>query len=350
MMTATAGGTTRQEIISQAKVWKETLQDLERNGFDLPVVPPQGRGLFVGAGSSLYLSRTLAHLMRSLTGVPVLAVPPSDLLICAEDYNHPEPAWVLGVSRSGTTTETVRALQFQREQFNSVTWALTCHPEAEMAQAAQVALAFDRAAEKSVVMTRSFTTMLLGFSRWIFHVARRKDLFDAQKRLPEALDTLGSKIERDVHAVVTEYRPQRIVTFGQGAYYGLACEIALKVKEMAIQQSEPFHSLEYRHGPKSIADADTLVVALLSDGGEDYERNLLSDVKKLGAKIWAITGSAKGITDDHANLVTEIGTEIPEKSRLPLVMPVAQLFGLEYALSRGEDPDSPKNLTQVVTL
>ncbi|MFH0881773.1 MAG: SIS domain-containing protein [bacterium] len=349
-MTAIAGGTTRQEIISQASVWKETLQDLEQDGFGLPVVPPQGRGLFVGAGSSLYLSRTLAHLMRSLTGAPVLAVPPSDLLICAEDYNHPEPAWALGVSRSGTTTETVRALQVQREKFSGVTWALTCHPETEMAKGAQAVLAVGRAAEKSVVMTRSFSTMLLGFSRWIFHVAHRENLLDAQKQLPDMLDALGSKLNRDVHTVVTEFNPQRIVTFGQGAYYGLACEIALKVKEMAIQSSEPFHSLEYRHGPKSIADSDTFVVALLSDGGGDYEKDLLADIKKLGVGIWAIAGSAKRITSDHADLVTEIGTEIPEKARLPLVMPVAQLFGLEYALSRGEDPDSPKNLTQVVTL
>ena len=349
-MTANAGGTTRREIVSQASVWKETLQDLEQNGYGLPVALPQGRGLFVGAGSSLYLSRTLAHLMRALTGAPVFAVPPSDLLVCPDDYNHPDPAWSIGVSRSGTTTETVRALGVQRDRYNGATWALTCHPEAEMAKEAQAALAVERAAEKSVVMTRSFTTMLLGLSRWMFHIDRRKELLDGQKRLPEALDALLSTFELDVHTAVKQFQPDRIVTFGQGAYYGLACEIALKAKEMAIMPSEPFHSLEYRHGPKSIADEKTFIVALLSDDGGDYEKNLLADIKKLGAKIWAITGSAKGLTKDHADLVTEVGTDIPEKARLPLVMPVAQLYGLEFALSRGEDPDSPKNLTQVVTL
>ncbi len=349
-MSAATGGTTREEIRSQPKVWRETLQDIERDGFGFPAEMPEGRGLIVGAGSSLYLSRVLAHLARALTGTPVYAVPPSDLLICPEDYNTPQPAWMVGVSRSGTTTETVRALKLHRDKFHGKTWAFTCYPGVELVKGTLASIVPERAAEQSVVMTRSFTTMLLVFSRWLFQISNRQDLLDAQLRLPDALEALWPKLEQDVSAAVGQFKPQRVVTLGQGVYYGLACEIALKVKEMAIQQSEPFHSLEYRHGPKSIADKDTLIVALLSDGAGSYERDLLRDIRKLGVHIWAIAGSGEGLAGEHADLVTELGTDIPEKARLPLVMPAAHLFGLVYALSRGENPDSPRNLTQVVTL
>lgn len=349
-MTDQPGGITRQEITSQPEVWAEVLRSLSGSGFPLQPELPTGQGLFIGAGTSLYLARSLAHIFRAVTGAPLSAVPPSDLLVCPQDYNLPEQLWAVGISRSGTTTETVKALAAMKNDFGRKTFALTCHEGCEMTEHADHVLATPQAAEKSVVMTRSFTSMLLAMSRWAFLASGRDDLLEAQERLPEALSSVWLQLVKDAQSAVERFSPKQIVTFGQGSYYGLACEVALKVKEMAIQPSEPFHSLEYRHGPKSIANENTFVVALLSDGGRNYEADLLRDVKALGAKVWAIAGSDEGLDAEQADLITVLGKEIPELARLPMVLPVAQLFGLEYALSRGEDPDSPKNLTQVVTL
>jgi glutamine---fructose-6-phosphate transaminase (isomerizing) len=41
---------------------------------------------------------------------------------------------------------------------------------------------------------------------------------------------------------------------GNGRNYGLASEASLKLKEMALTVSEPFHFLEFRHGPKSMVN------------------------------------------------------------------------------------------------
>lgn len=346
-----AGSLTRNEILSQPEVWGRALRRLDESGWaQFPDTCPRGPGLLIGAGTSLYLARILAHVGRAVSGEALFAVPPSDILVAGEDYTAGKKPWSMGISRSGTTTETVRALGLLRDWFSEDTYALTCHSEAEMAKHATATLAVDEAAEASVVMTRSFTTMLLAMSRWIFRLHSKKELLAAQEKLEEVGGGLMDRLAADAAEAVKRFTPGHIVTFGQGAYYGLACEVALKVKEMAILPSEPFHTLEYRHGPKSIAGEETLIIALMSDRGRELEAAVLKEMRALGARVWAIAESAQGLTEDHADLVTELGTGLPEFARLPLVLPALHLYGLELALSRGQDPDNPKNLTQVVTL
>lgn len=52
---------------------------------------------------------------------------------------------------------------------------------------------------------------------------------------------------------------------GSGCRYGLACEASLELKEISLAISEPFHSMEFRHGPLSIVDANTLVIGLMGE-------------------------------------------------------------------------------------
>jgi len=344
------GNVTREEIISQPDVWKKAIERLDSEGFGFPNIFPEGPGMFIGAGTSLYLSRTLAHFARAISGKNFIAVPPSDILTVSEDYIGEEKPWVVGISRSGTTTETVRALQLLREKYEILTNALSCHSSSEMAQNASDVIAVDEAAEKSVVMTRSFTTMMIAMQRWLLKISGESRLMELQKKLPNIGSVLVKNRVDEIAKIVSDLKPDHIVTFGQGAYYGLACEIALKVKEMAIMPSEPFHTLEYRHGPKSIAGPGTFVIALLSDRGKSLEKDVLSDIKKLGAKIWAITESSEGLDENHADYITVLDSDLPEMIRLPLILPILQLYGLELAISRNINPDAPQNLTQVVTL
>jgi len=48
--------------------------------------------------------------------------------------------------------------------------------------------------------------------------------------------------------------------------------------------SEAYHSLEFRHGPKSIIDEKTLVTMLLSDSAQEYEADLVKEIRDLGTR------------------------------------------------------------------
>jgi len=54
------------------------------------------------------------------------------------------------------------------------------------------------------------------------------------------------------------------------------------MKEMTLTHSEPFHFLEFRHGPMSMVTGTAVVIGLLSDANRKNEQKVLSEMKELG--------------------------------------------------------------------
>ena len=115
--------------------------------------------------------------------------------------------------------------------------------------------------------------------------------------------------------------PRQVTFLGVGWSVGVAQEAALKCREAAGMWAEAYPAMEYRHGPISIADHDTLVWALapLPPG--------------LDAQI-AATG---------AQLVTTSLDPLAELVRV-------QRFAVAAAVAAGRDPDWPRHLTYSVVL
>jgi glucosamine--fructose-6-phosphate aminotransferase (isomerizing) len=133
----------------------------------------------------------------------------------------------------------------------------------------------------------------------------------------------------------------RFYFLGSGIRYGLACEVNLKMKEMTLTHSEPFHFLEFRHGPMSMVNENTVVVGMLSDVNRVHEAKVLSEMKELG-------GTVASFGEKDADVQFESG--IPELVRGVLYLPVLQLMAFYRSLAKGLNPDRPNNLTAVVKL
>ena len=110
--------------------------------------------------------------------------------------------------------------------------------------------------------------------------------------------------------------------------------------------SEAYHSLEFRHGPKSIIDEKTLVTMLLSDSAQEYEADLVKEIRNLGTRVLTIYQEEVAESDYTVAIESQLG----EFARMPAYMPFLQLMGCYKALSEGLNPDAPKKLTQVVKL
>ena len=67
----------------------------------------------------------------------------------------------------------------------------------------------------------------------------------------------------------------RFYFLGSGIRYGLACEVNLKMKEMTLTHSEPFHFLEFRHGPMSMVNEKAVVIGMLSEKNFSHEQAVL---------------------------------------------------------------------------
>ena len=204
--------------------------------------------------------------------------------------------------------------------------------------------------EKSMVMTRSFTSILLLFERLGAKFTGDDGLEAALGGLPEKTTRWLADNAAKIRALGTKRVFEDFVFLGQGAHYWLAQEAALKMTEMSSSYAQAYHTLEFRHGPKSIASRETLITFLFSEAAADEEALLASELKKLGAATMIVANRATSALKRESDLVIELGLEEPELARTAITAIPAQLLGLAVGLRKGLNPDEPKNLTRAVVL
>ncbi|MGH9534395.1 MAG: SIS domain-containing protein [Terriglobales bacterium] len=352
----TLGAHTGAEIQSQPERWQQSLDHLAATGEARRIAQALGRQrrwLFIGCGSSFYLAQTAAACWRAVTGWEARALPASELLLFPELAWDREASWqpVL-ISRSGATSEVLRAADFlaaQRQPF----LAVTCTPGEALERRAAATLRPTGAEERSTVMTLSFTSMLLAIQYLGAEFAGDEAGREALRRMPAQARPFVDQTRDAVQAFVARHDFADYVWLGQGPYYGLACEGALKVQEMSCSYAQSFHTLEFRHGPKSIVAPDTLVLFQLSAAGGGEERGVLEEVKALGG-VTAVVASRGGEGGrDAADLWLEAGAggdPAGERAWLAPRLAPAQWLGLFTGRKKGLDSDHPRHLNRVVLL
>lgn len=339
---------TKQEILSQPIVWGKTLERLKTLDASLyPNISDYDQVIFTGCGSTHYLSQWAARVCEKETGTISQAVPASDLLFFPELWIHNKRKTLLvAVSRSAETTETILALKKFKAGGYGDTVTVTCYPDLELAQLAQSVIGVPDAQEESVAQTRSFSTMLLAVC-WLI-----------SKHVPDALPAIFSRVGQKLinqHSQIAERlgRDQSIQRFfflGSGALYGLANETMLKMKEMSLSYSECFHTLEFRHGPMSMVDAQTLVIGLIGETAREKQFALLKEMQSRGARTLGVLYQADSKMEDALTDRVLLQSEMPQLWRAPLYLPILQLIAYERSTSKSLDPDHPNNLTSVVVL
>lgn len=339
---------TKQEILSQPGVWEKSLEHLKTLDASLyPNIADYDQVIFTGCGSTYYLSQWAAGSCEKETGIISRAVPASDLLFFPDLWMQKgKKNLLIAVSRSAATTETVLALKsFQAGGYGD-TVTVTCYQDHELAQLAQSVIDVPDSQEESVAQTRSFSNMLLAVC-WLL-----------SRQIPEELPTLFSKAGQELIDQYTSLAEklgrdssiQRFFFLGSGPLYGLANEAMLKMKEMSLSYSEGFHMLEFRHGPMSMVDTESLVIGLIGETARKHQYALLRDMQSKGARTLGILDNADPTIGNALDERVLLQSQMPELWRAPLYMPVLQLMAYERSISKNLDPDNPNNLTSVVVL
>jgi glucosamine--fructose-6-phosphate aminotransferase (isomerizing) len=227
---------------------------------------------------------------------------------------------------------------------------VTCTADETLQQLAAAILRPSTADEKSTVMTLSFTSMLIAIQYLAARLAGNTQFLDSLRRIPEASQSVVDYSRAATRSFVDSHEFTDYVWLGQGPCYGLACEGALKINEMSLSYTQSFHTLEFRHGPKSIVSPETLIMFQLSEEGYEQERAVLEEVKELGGKTLVVANHADERVRRAADLVLELNWKGHEYAGLAPRMVPGQLLGLYTGLKKRLDPDNPHNLSRVVIL
>nr|WSW66238.1 SIS domain-containing protein [Streptomyces sp. NBC_00995] len=285
------------ETASQPDCWRRAAGLAPHHADALPA--PGERIAVVGCGTSFYMAQAYASL-REESGQGE-----SDAFAASEFPARRRYDRVVALTRSGTTTEVLALLD--RLRGTTPTVAVTADPDTPVMTSADAVVVLDFADERSVVQTRFATTLLT--------------------LLRAHLGLHTETVVRDAETALAEPLPEGLLdcsqfTFlGRGWTAGLANEAALKMKEASLSWTEAYASMEYRHGPISIATT--------------------------GTATWTFGAAPEGLREQ----VLATGARWVESGLDPLAELVrVQRLAIARAAACGLDPDSPRHLTRSVVL
>ncbi len=341
------GAVTRRELLSQPERWQSLIRRMETSdGLPRLELEDYDEIILFGSGSSYYLALLLGYLTEMHTLRLVRVLPSCELFLCEDRYLTPyagRKRLAIGVSRSGESSEALIAADVLARHGVPLL-ALGCVEESSLLQKAALSLPIPEGQEDGMVMLRSFTAMVLGFQLLLNGAA--PSALDLET-LPAAGERLLRNSAEPLKRLANRADFRRFVVLGSGLNYPLALEAALKFQEMAIVTSEAYHSLEYRHGPKSTAAPDTLLVLFAPEGEPDYGVSLICDLKEYGVGTLVI-GEEVEPYREVADWVVALESGLDERERLILNLLPVHLLAVETALRLGQNPDAPRNLAPVV--
>ena len=358
---------TAKEIAQQPDTWWRTYETIKSLQPELQTflsaagvfnkeVDQRPTIFLVGAGTSDYVGKSVADLLRRLWQCEVWSIPSTDLLTKSEDLHLDGKSYLwISFSRSGDSSEGVAVLESALEHHPDIRQLVVCCNESgRMARIAKDApnvvgiVLDDQVNDKGLAMTSSYSNMVIA-AQCLAHI---QDLETYGQTLTSLIATARNILPRsaDIASQLVKTGFNRICFLGTGALHGVAIESALKVTELTagriVSFSESF--LGVRHGPLSAIDNQSLVVGFVSSDPlrRAYELDLLQEIKdkKLGMSTVLLT--PKTDSQDSKRLqsigqVFDFDSSISDLYRPPVDVIPGQLLGLFASLNSGLKPDEP---------
>jgi tagatose-6-phosphate ketose/aldose isomerase len=351
------GYETAREIAQQPALWRKTWKMVverrekmkafldrvyEVNGLEV---------IFAGAGTSSFIGDILQGYFEKNTKKRSVSVPTTDLLTHPDLYYSGKSVLLVSFARSGNSPESLAAVQLADQLCKQVFHLIiTCNANGELATAEHTNSTFlfllpAEAEDLSVAMTGSFTSMLLTG----LLVSRIHDLNGADEQI-ESLIHYGEHLISSYAATlrhVAELDFNRAVFLGSGPMQGAAKESALKLQEFTngkvICKHDSF--LGFRHGPKVIINAHTLVVYLFSNKEyvSAYERDLVDAVNKSDGGLYQVGVTESPLNDRRLNLnvyFTHQPEHVEEEFLSVCHVLPAQILGFFKAIALRLRPDN----------
>ncbi|NKJ19613.1 tagatose-6-phosphate ketose isomerase [Dyella sp. SG609] len=358
---------TLREVLQQPATWRGTAALLRepavRERLARAMSPRPPHIVLTGSGSSMYIGECLAPTLQEGLGIPAQAIAAGTLLTHWRGVLPPGEGLLISLARSGDSPESCGVVD--RVLADAPAWrhlVITCNANGKLATRynhdprVTVLVLDERTNDRSLVMTSSFTNLLLAGSGLL--------LDSAGVLTGQAVAALAAVVDYlfDEQAVALAELASRnvegAVYLGSGGGIGAAHEAALKMVEMTggkvITMAETFLGL--RHGPMSSIRPGTLIVGFLSadPAVRGYELDLLRELdrKQLGlAKLVVGEGIPADVLrpGDVAIELAGLGHHGELPSLLADVA-VGQLLAFFRCLRLGDRPDAPSQgvLTRVV--
>lgn len=304
--------------------------------------------VFIGSGSSYYISQSAEIIARTQFGINTLSLPAGDAMVNFKSYQKAfEGAMTVAVSRSGNTTEILKTVAAMKNNLNISTVGITCVEDSELGEISDFCLKMPWTFDESVCQTGTVTNLYSAVALLIAGFAGDDSIFENMKKMIAAGDKFISDNEQSFKQIANK-QWNRVVVLADGEISGLASEGALAFKEICCTVSNYYHVLDVRHGPMVLIDNNTLVIADLKPENKEYQLSLIEDIAKKGATIVVSTDESYGGIKN-----VDLHIKHPDVGNIAEGLPfinIAQLTAYHKAIKEGMDPGNPVGLEAWIKL
>jgi glucosamine--fructose-6-phosphate aminotransferase (isomerizing) len=343
-----------KEIHNQPKTWELIIEKFEENKSKIiNFLKSYDSFYFTGCGSGLNAAVYSKNIAEFFLEKSCFAYQSSEIMYYGTKIYKKglggKPLTFL-FSRSGDTTETIKALKILKNNELSDSFGITCYEESYLYKNSNYAFSLKDANEKAVVTTKSFTSMVL-LPLMIFNeISENLNFSEKIKTLPLLAGNIINKYEKMSKEIGERPDINKFFILSNTPNFGLAREIKLKFLEMTISWADCFNTFDFRHGPKAAVDKNSLIVHILSDNAEDEEFKLAKELKEFGANLLIYGNNVPEEFYDLTDYIININEEIPEYIRGILLLPIIHFISYYKSVKKGLNPDKPKNLTYFVKI
>lgn len=266
---------------------------------------------------------------------------------------------LITLSQSGETADTLAALRLAKEKGYMAALTICNVAGSSLVRESDLAFMTRAGVEVGVASTKAFTTQLaallmlvtaLGKVKGHISVEKEREIIKAMQSLPAEIEK-ALAFDREIEALAEDFAEKHHALFlGRGAFYPIAVEASLKLKEISYIHAEAYAAGELKHGPLALIDADMPVIVVAPNN------ELLEKVKSNIEEVRARGGQLYVFADKEAGFTPSEGMKIITMPKVnDIVAPIfytipMQLLSYYVALIKGTDVDQPRNLAKSVTV
>lgn len=356
-----------KEIMEQPKALRDTIAPRIKNGeivlddvhLTREMLEKFNRINIVACGSAYHVGVIAKYIIEKMLRIPVEAV-------VASEYRYSDPivdenSLVIIISQSGETADTLEALKLSKKRGATIL-SIVNVVGSSIANESQNVLYTWAGPEISVATTKAYSTQLILMYLLILYMGKTlgkisdetySEYLNEIQKLPDKVQQILQQAP-EIERLAQRYAYLEHAYFiGRNLDYAVSLEASLKLKETSYIHSDAYPAGELKHGPISLIEDGTLVVALACN--KRLMPKTLSNIKEVkarGAEVLMLTNENM-LTTDVKN--SEIDNVITIPSTLELlestleVVPM-QLLGYYIAKARNCDVDKPRNLAKSVTV
>jgi glucosamine--fructose-6-phosphate aminotransferase (isomerizing) len=354
-----------KEIFEQPEALRKTISPRLRDGKivldDIELTAQQLKDInkvcIVACGTAYHVGVVAKYAFEKLLKLPLE-------VDVASEFRYREPildehTLVIIISQSGETADTLAALREAKKQ-GARTLSVVNVVGSTIANESDDVLYTWAGPEIAVASTKAYSTQLAMIYMIVLYMAQQLETVPAQQmqeyiadleRLPEFVAACLTDKEKIQYLASQYFNAHDMYFIGRNVDYAASLEASLKLKEISYIHSEAYTAGELKHGPISLIEEGTLVIAIST-----YEKlfdKMMSNIREVKARGAVVLGVGTQAKREKLEQETDYTFCIPKISDFMLpslsIIPL-QLFAYYVASMKGCDIDKPRNLAKSVTV